>query len=448
MSSSMFDDPLFANGSDLRSDPADGAALLDDLHATLTRYVAFPDDHTARATTLWITTTHALPAFECAPRLAITSPQKRCGKTRLLDVIAGTCHSPLATSDATVAAIFRSLGGDHPPTLIIDEADTIWGSKKLAEQNEDLRKLINAGHQRGKPALRCVGPNQIPTEFNIFAMAALAGIGGLPDTITDRAVNITQRRRAPGEKVSQFRSRRDGPTLGGLRARLAEWAAGQIEALSTAEPNMPVEDRAADTWEPLIAVADAAGGHWPATARAACKAMVDAADSAPSYGASRSHLGTTSISMPANSRNGCGSTALSQGAVSETLCAATHWRHSPTLSLATPVHNRPSRPQPTMSSNNPRTDQKRWTHLSVHTKTPVHPSPQVKPYLGRNGRMRTYPPPKTVQRHQIRAQTAHRITAASVRTRRASTATSRSSANKPMSADGLRTSHVSVEMKR
>ena len=159
----------------------------------------------------------------------ITSPEKRCGKTRLLDIIGGTCHRPLATVDATVAAIFRSLGGDHPPTLVIDEADAIFGNKKVAENNEDLRKLLNAGHQRGKPAIRCVGPMQIPTPFVRFAMAALAGIGAMPDTITDRAINISMRRRAHGEKVAQFRSRRDGPILGGLRDRLAAWTAAHIE---------------------------------------------------------------------------------------------------------------------------------------------------------------------------------------------------------------------------
>jgi hypothetical protein len=129
-------------------DDPNGAELLDDLLATYKKYVAFSDEYAPVAATLWTAATHTLPAFECAPRLAITSPQKRCGKTRLLDVIAGTCHRSLATSDATVAPIFRSLGGDHPPTPIIDEADTIWGSKKLAEQNEDLRKLINAGNRR------------------------------------------------------------------------------------------------------------------------------------------------------------------------------------------------------------------------------------------------------------------------------------------------------------
>jgi hypothetical protein len=43
--------------------------------------VAFPNGHSAAAVALWITTTHALPAFECAPRLVATSPDKRCGRT-------------------------------------------------------------------------------------------------------------------------------------------------------------------------------------------------------------------------------------------------------------------------------------------------------------------------------------------------------------------------------
>jgi Protein of unknown function (DUF3631) len=260
-------------------DPMTGAELLDDLHATIVKYVVFPDEHAAVAVSLWTATTHAIKAFQHAPRLVINSPQKRCGKSRALDIIGGTCHQPLVSVNATVAAIFRSIG-DDPPTLIIDEADTLFGTKRAAEQNEDLRALLNAGHQRNRPALRCVGPAQIPTEFPTFAMAALAGIGSMPDTITDRAINITMRRRTDGEKVSQFRSRRDGPILEKLCERLAIWAAGAIDTLTAAEPGMPVEDRAADTWEPLVAVADAVGGDWPKRARAACVALVAGADEA------------------------------------------------------------------------------------------------------------------------------------------------------------------------
>lgn len=258
----------------------DGAALLDEVYQAQGRYVVFPDEPSARATALWVAATHGISFWSAAPRLVIISPQKRCGKTRAMDVIAGMSHNPLITANATPAAVFRSLNGERPPTVFIDEADTIFGTKRVAEQNEELRALLNAGHQRGRPALRCVGPQQTPTEFPTFAMAALAGIGTMPDTITDRAVNITMRRRVFGEHVSQFRARRDEPVLHGLRERLAVWVQGHAEELTNAEPDMPVEDRAADTWEPLIAIADAAGGHWPRLAREACVALVAGAEDA------------------------------------------------------------------------------------------------------------------------------------------------------------------------
>lgn len=258
--------------------PEVGHQVLDDMRAVLTRYVVLPSEAAADAVTLWIAATHALDAFQHAPRLAIKSPEKRCGKSRLLDVINGTCHRPLMSVNASVAAIFRSIGGEHPPTLLVDEADALWGTRKVAEQNEELRALLNAGHQKGRPALRCVGPQQTPTEFPTFAMAALAGIGDMPDTITDRAVNVTMRRRTATEVVSTFRARRDGPVLEEMRQRLAAWAGAHIHQLGEAEPEMPLEDRAADTWEPLVAIADAAGGAWPERARRAAQVMTAAAE--------------------------------------------------------------------------------------------------------------------------------------------------------------------------
>jgi hypothetical protein len=257
------------------TDPSDGAQLLDDLHALLTRYVVLPSPAATDAVVLWIAATHAIDSIAHATRLVIKSPEKRCGKTRLLDILEGTVRAPIATISASVAALFRLLDKE-PRTILLDEADTVFGSRKVAEQNEDLRGLLNAGFARGKTALRCVGPMQTPTEFQTFAMAARAGIGDMPDTIEDRAVIVTMRRRAPGETVQPFRERRDRPELDEVRSRLVEWIATVESDLADAEPTMPVEDRAADTWEPLVAVADAAGGHWPARARTACMVMVAA----------------------------------------------------------------------------------------------------------------------------------------------------------------------------
>ncbi|MGB6164028.1 MAG: DUF3631 domain-containing protein [Pseudonocardiaceae bacterium] len=260
--------------------PPTGAELLDRLHAELTSFVVLPTAHAADAVCLWIATTHAVAAFEFAPRLAITSPEKRCGKSRLLDVIEATCHDPIATADTTPAALVRSIGRDAPPTVLIDEADAKFGSKRAAEQNEDLRAMLNAGFQRGRDARRCVGPMSKVEQFPTFAMVALAAIGGLPDTITDRAINVRMQRRPTGRTVAKFRLHRDKPRLRALGDDFAEWAGTALDALRVAEPRLPVDDRAADTWEPLVAVADAAGGSWPARARRACTAMTAEAEQA------------------------------------------------------------------------------------------------------------------------------------------------------------------------
>ncbi|MFD5652879.1 DUF3631 domain-containing protein [Streptomyces sp. NPDC127039] len=249
-----------------------GSALLDELRAQIAKFVILPSQEALDAVTLWVAASHVQPALQHAPRLAIVGPAKRCGKSRLLDVITETVHEPLITVNTSPAVVFRAIG-DDPPTLLVDEADTIFGSIKAAEKNEELRGLLNAGHQRNRPALRISGPEHKPQAFPTFAMAALAGIGDLPDTVMDRAVVIRMQRRKNGEWVEQFRSRRDIPALHDLRDRLAAWLRPLMDTAADLVPHMPVEDRAADTWEPLVIVAELADGTWPEQARAACVAM-------------------------------------------------------------------------------------------------------------------------------------------------------------------------------
>ncbi|MFJ2674724.1 DUF3631 domain-containing protein [Streptomyces sp. NPDC087525] len=244
--------------------------MLDELRAAIGKYVVLPSEEALTAVTLWVAATHIQTALQHAPRLAVVSPTKGCGKSRVLDVLHETVHKPMMTVNTSPAVIFRVIG-KNPPTLLVDEADTIFGPK--AGDKEDLRGLLNAGHQRNRPAWRISGPEHKPTPYPTFAMAALAGIGDLPDTIMDRAVVLRMQKRKPGEKVAQFRSRFSVPELNALRDRLAAWLGPLRATAARMVPAMPVEDRAADTWEPLVIIADLAGGHWPARARAACVAM-------------------------------------------------------------------------------------------------------------------------------------------------------------------------------
>ncbi|KAA1423191.1 DUF3631 domain-containing protein [Nocardioides antri] len=266
-----------SNKSRARKTPArtSGSRLLDEVEAALRRYVILPNEHCYVTVALWIAATHGIESWDFAPRLSIISPEKRCGKTRLLDVIEHLCHKPLVTVNTTVAAVTRSLGKKAPPTLLVDEADSIFGTKRSADSHEDLRGLLNAGHQRGKYTTRWDVTTNSLQKLETFSMVALASIKDLPDTIMDRGPVVRMRRRANGETVQPFRARRDGAgVLLPLQKRLAKWVGAQ--EFATEVLGMPVEDRAADNWEPLIAVADAAGGSWPERARLAAKVMTEA----------------------------------------------------------------------------------------------------------------------------------------------------------------------------
>jgi len=258
---------------------AGGAALLGEIRAFLARFVVFPSEHALDAATLWVAHTHALDAAESTPRIAHLSPEPASGKTRALEVYDLLVPHPMHAVNATPAALFRSVKDlAHRPTILFDEIDTVFGPK--AKENEEIRGLLNAGHRRGAVAYRCVGEgtNQRVEPFPAYAAVALAGLGDLPDTILSRSVVIRMRRRAPHERVEPFRRRVHAPQGHLLRDRLAQWAAAATEDLSGAWPAMPdgITDRPADLWEPLLAVADAAGGGWPGRAHAACVALVRA----------------------------------------------------------------------------------------------------------------------------------------------------------------------------
>lgn len=259
---------------------ADPAALLNELHGWLRSYVAFPSAHAAVAVTLWAAHTHLAARFDSTPRLALLSPEKECGKTRTLEALALACAGAEMLSGASPAYLFRRIGAG-PVTLLLDEADAIWKRGKSDETAEALRSIVDAGHRKGATVGRVEMNGQTAklVRFPVYAPAALAAIRDLPDTITSRAVVIHMRRRAPGQKVRPYRERVTAPEGAALAKQLAAWAASAAKRVGSPWPDMPpgVEDRQADAWEPLLMVADLAGGDWPDLGRSACVALVKGA---------------------------------------------------------------------------------------------------------------------------------------------------------------------------
>jgi len=142
---------IFMEDPDPWPDLVDGAALLGELETIIEKYVKLPTGGGV-AVSLWTLFTYVHDAFYCSPIAAIQSPEKRCGKSTLLNNLLGNlCHKALPTSNITPAALFRSID-KWMPTLLVDEADS------FLKDNEELRGILNSGHTRsGAYVIRTVG---------------------------------------------------------------------------------------------------------------------------------------------------------------------------------------------------------------------------------------------------------------------------------------------------
>jgi Protein of unknown function (DUF3631) len=172
---------------------------------------------------------------------------------------------------------------NDPPTIMLDEADAIFGKALRGDEKaEHLRGILNAGFGRDRPYKRWDITTRRVEDCPTFAMAVIVGIGSLPDTIEDRAVVITLRRKSPAETVQKYRTRRDKPEVRRIGERLAGWIVPRAAEVGKAGPDMPLglHDRTEDVWESLLAVADLAGGDWPQRAWAAARVLTAASESA------------------------------------------------------------------------------------------------------------------------------------------------------------------------
>jgi uncharacterized protein DUF3631 len=257
-------DHAAAAGTD---EPNDLARVLHAMEATLRRYVYFRSDAQVIAVVLWAAHTYWFEHFEQSPILAVTSAVLRSGKTRLFDVlelIVWRAWRVILPSDAVVYRYIEQ----RQPTLLLDEADAIFSRK--AGEFEGLRALLNAGNRKGTVVPRVVGQGSKMKvqEFKVFCPKGIAGIGSLPATVADRSIPVRMERRSKVDPVAKFRRADLEPDAIEIRQVLEALAASQTLSSSTDVP-AELDDRAAESWEPLLALADLAGGDWPQKARRA-----------------------------------------------------------------------------------------------------------------------------------------------------------------------------------
>ena len=255
-----------------------GDALLSDISDTIQRFIVCKPE-TAQAAALWVAMTWVIDVVQVAPLAVITAPEKRCGKSQLLTLLGKLSHRPIQASSISTAALYRVIEA-WKPCLLVDEADAFM------RENEELRGILNSGHTRDSAyVIRTVGDDHTPKKFSTWGAKAIAGIGKLADTLMDRSIILDLRRKLPHENVEMLRHSEPG-LFDDLVSRLCRFAGDSHEAVRRARPELPkvLNDRAQDNWEPLLAIADVAGGVWPDMSRKAAVVISGSADETATIG--------------------------------------------------------------------------------------------------------------------------------------------------------------------
>jgi Protein of unknown function (DUF3631) len=204
---------------------------------------------------VWVVATYVSNAFDTFPYVALLSPAKRCGKTRVLEVLELICARAWRGTSPTSAALYRMMGTS--PTLLLDEMEPLRG-KQVSEMQKAILAVLNAGHRRGATIPRCDGPKNEVKHFPVYGPKAFAVIGRLPDTLSDRSICITMQRKTEPQVIERFLFTRASMDALPLKEMLAAWAQEHEEDVRTAYTQMPdlgfLIDRDADLWMPLFAV--------------------------------------------------------------------------------------------------------------------------------------------------------------------------------------------------
>jgi len=247
-------------------EPVELANLLDEIVEAIQRHVIL-DKCSAIAIALYVVFTYCVDAVSCCAILGIESPEKRCGKTTLLDLLTHLVFRPTPAANISTATVYRLIEAIKP-TLLLDEVDTFL--KALQE----MIGILNSGHTRATAFVWRVvemNGNWEPQRFSTWAPKVIAQIGKLPDTLRDRSIIVSMRRKLAGEEVERLRKR----DYSDIARKAYSWALENKYRIPELDPLIPecLNDREADSWEPMLALADLAGGAWPESARTAAKTL-------------------------------------------------------------------------------------------------------------------------------------------------------------------------------
>ena len=246
-----------------KAKPAEASTVVEQVEQHFKRFLAI-DPILFLVLALWCLATHLYECFDAFPYLAITSPAKRCGKTRSAELLELFTARPMRTVGATPAVLFRSIQAERP-TLMLDEAE---GLRRAGDDRAAaLTEILNAGYRKGQTVRRCEPSKSggyAVKAYAVYCPKVLVLIGDLPDTLNDRAIPIPMRRKFKNETVERFIMAKAKGETAPVEKACEEWAASHQNQVAEVYEGMDLPflvDREAELWLPLFSVCRVAAPH-------------------------------------------------------------------------------------------------------------------------------------------------------------------------------------------
>ncbi len=237
-----------------------GYTLLRMLEHLFVRFIIFRDARLPLLLALWTMGTYCYRVFRVFPYLVLRSPTKRCGKSRLLDLLSLVAfNSSPRTTNPTEAQLFRG-PSKNGGTLLLDEVELLRGDK---ETFQGLLAVLNSGFEKGGVVSRLEkrGDRFEEVSFPTYCPRALAGISRMAETLEDRGILIFMGRKLQSEKVERFSAGRLEAEAQAVRDSCYIWAlthaadVAEVYEDATFRSLEALDDRARDLFEPLLSIA-------------------------------------------------------------------------------------------------------------------------------------------------------------------------------------------------
>ena len=257
--------------------PVDGGQLLADTVAGLRHFAVWPSESALLTAALWAIQSHAragtgLPVWQYSPRLFFTSAEGGSGKSWMTRLVLRLAPQGKMLVEATKASLVGFIA-EHA-TVGVTELDVLVGT---GGRSRWFTAIANGGFDPEPTTSKMVGGKKL--EIPLFGPMVLDGLDSVITstglelrTLMSRCIIIRVRRAPEGYRAPRF----DGQAREAFArhsAKLAAWMAQEVRGgIGEAVPDVPdgLGCRPAALWEPLLCVADAAGGEWPRRAREAC----------------------------------------------------------------------------------------------------------------------------------------------------------------------------------